>query len=258
MRKSLVSVCAIAALSSFAGAETIEIEFENLLPSGGTAFTPVFFGLHDGGFDLFSSGETASSALEQVAELGATGDLEALFGGSAGTGAFGTTSGGPITGGNSTSLSLDVLDPTSERFLTFASMVVPTNDLFIGNGNQLAYELFDAAGNFNGPVTIEIFGSNVYDAGTEVNNADDGAAFLQGIDGTAGTAQNGTVQLFFSDPNSGDYLDSLLGRTTAPGFDIESTFGSATPIARITVVPTPGALAGLAVCGLMVRRRRRA
>ena len=136
-------------------------------------------------------------------------------------------------------------------------MVVPTNDLFIGNGNSTGIELFDAAGNFNGPITLTIFGSNVWDAGTEVNNADDGAAFLQGVDATLGTPENGDVTLFADVPGYIAYLDSLVGRTTAPGFDITSTFRQDTAIARITIVPSPATLALAPLAGLALTRRRR-
>ncbi|MEO0631040.1 MAG: spondin domain-containing protein, partial [Planctomycetota bacterium] len=162
---------------------------------------------------------------------------------------------GLITGGNSDSVSFNVTNPADNRFLSFATMVVPTNDLFIGNPNGI--EIFDAAGNFNGPLTITIFGSQVWDAGTDVNNADDGAAFLQGIDGAAGTPEGSTAQLFFSLPGADGYLDSLLGRTTAPGFEITSTFTSTTEIARITIVPSPATLALVPLAGLAAARRRR-
>ncbi|MEM9660903.1 MAG: spondin domain-containing protein [Planctomycetota bacterium] len=250
---------AIAALllAGSASGQAVSVTFENLLPSGGTAFTPVFFGLSDGSFDLFDPGSPASLGLEEVAELGSTGTLAAEFAAADPSGLSATTSTGPIAGGGSATVDFNVTDPAANRFLSFASMVVPTNDLFIGNGNNTGIEVFDAAGNFNGPITITIFGGQVWDAGTEVNNADDGAAFLQGIDATLGTPQGGNVELFFNDPGASAYLDSLVGRTTAPGFDILSTFDQGTPIAQITIVPTPATLALVPLAGLAAARRRR-
>ncbi|MEM9065996.1 MAG: spondin domain-containing protein [Planctomycetota bacterium] len=258
LNRTTLTACAIAALASMSHAQTISITFENLLPSGGTALTPVFVGLDDGTFNLFNPGGNASAGLELVAEVGQTGTLISEFqlaspSGVADTG-FGP--GGPILGGQSATVDLNAGDATVNRFLSFASMIVPTNDLFIGTPN--AIEVFDAGGNFNGPITFEILGSQVWDAGTEVNNADDGAAFLQGIDGGLGTPQNGSIALFFDDPNASSYLDSLIGRTTAPGFDIASTFTSSTAIARVTIVPTPGAIALLPIAGAVSLRRRRA
>ena len=257
MKINLGVVAAVVAAGGVAAhASTVTVTFENLLPSGGTAFTPVFVGLSGGAFDLFDPGSAASAGLEQVAELGSTGALAAEFAAADPNGVSGTTGGGPVLGGGSASIDLEVTNALDARFLSFASMVVPTNDLFVGNGNGI--EVFDAAGDFVGPFTITIFGSQVWDAGTEVNNADNGAAFLQGIDGTAGDVEGGNVSLFFSDPDADSYLDSLLGRTTAPGFDIASTFGRDTAIARITVVPAPGAVAALGAAGVFGLRRRRA
>jgi len=244
-------------ISGSAHAQDLTIQFENLNPVGGMTFTPAFFGLSDGSFDLFDPGVAVSSELESLAEVGATTPLTTAFTMAPGTGAAATTPGGPITGGSSRTVDLNVADPSTTRFLTFASMVVPSNDLFIGNADAMGIELFDAAGNFNGPITIEIFGSNVWDAGSEVNNADDGAAFLQGIDGSMGTDEGGVAGLFFDRPDAGAYLNSLLGRTTAPGFELTSVFTAQDPIARITIVSAPSTLAFAPLAGLTIIRRRR-
>lgn len=254
--KSFMTAGAIAALASGAGAQEISITFENLLPGTGTAFTPVFFGLGDGSFDLFDPGGTASAGLEDVAEIGQTGALSAEFAAADPTGLFQTSMGGPVIGGGSTTVTFDVTDPASASTLVFATMVVPTNDLFIGNPNGI--EIFDSSGEFVGPFTITIFGSQVWDAGTEVNDALNGGAFLQGVAGTAGTeTPDGTVELFFQDPNADAYLASLVGLTTAPGFDIGSTFTELTPIAQLTVVPTPAGISAAVVVGVIAGRRRR-
>lgn len=257
MNRTAIAALTLAAVSAPAGAQEITVSFENLLAADGTAFTPVFLGLHDGSFDLFNPGGTASAGLEAVAEVGQTGLLTSEFNAAVSGGQATTTSTGPILGGGSASASFSVTNALENRFLTFATMVVPTNDLFIGNGNPQGIEVFDAAGNFNGPITIEIFGSNVWDAGTEVNNADDGAAFLNGINGAAGTEEGGTIRLFVDVPGYIGYLDSLVGRTTAPGFDIGSTFRADTAIARLTVVPAPASLALAPLAGLVAVRRRR-
>lgn len=61
--------------------------------------------------------------------------------------------------------------------LSYASMIIPSNDAFIGNHNPQGIELFDVAGNFNGKKIITILGSMVWDAGTELNTEMD-AAFI--------------------------------------------------------------------------------
>ncbi|NNK78347.1 MAG: PEP-CTERM sorting domain-containing protein, partial [Litoreibacter sp.] len=41
-------------------------------------------------------------------------------------------------------------DPTTNRFFSFLSMVIPSNDTFIGNEDSMAYEVFTAIGEFTG------------------------------------------------------------------------------------------------------------
>ena len=152
--------------------------------------------------------------------------------------------------GESVTQTIMVSDPGSNRYLTYASMVIPSNDAFIGNGNPLAYPVFNADGSFAGPLTIEIFGGNVYDAGTEVNNGM-GAAFsaLGGTDSDEGSV----VALHTG-------LDNFLGTQTAAGTTINSALAAETPLARIVIqsVPEPSTFT-LGLLGLfgLIRRRNR-
>ena len=99
-------------------------------------------------------------------------------------------------------------------------MIIPSNDGFFGNGDPFAYEVFDADGNFNGPFTIEILGSDIYDSGTEVNNGSGAAGFSQGFDGLGSGPSTddltGTVQLH------PDLFSNLIGIQTAAGTTIGS------------------------------------
>jgi len=156
--------------------------------------------------------------------------------------------------GESASMLLDIGDATINRYFSFASMIIPSNDLFIGNGDPLAHMLFDAGGNFTGPITIEIRGSDVYDAGTEVDDAFGGAAFSAN-GGTSMDEFNDIARYFDIDP-TGDYLSSFIGSETASGDIISSAFGPDDVIARVTIVPAPSALAVLGL-GLVAGRRRR-
>ena len=52
---------------------TLQITIENLAPEAGTGIAPSWFAFHDGSFDLFNVGETASPALELLAEDGIVG-----------------------------------------------------------------------------------------------------------------------------------------------------------------------------------------
>lgn len=257
---AILALTGLGLATTAARADVIQITVTNNLPSGGFAITPVWFGMHNGTFDLFNPGDPASTSLRAVAELGDTGPLMTAF---TGMGPQTTlTSGGaipPFLAGNSNSVSLNVMNPATTRYLSFASMIVPSNDLFVGNPNPLAFAIFDATGAFAGPRTIQIFGSNVWDAGTEVNSITNGAAFVTGINAMLGTPENGVVRLFFDDPNAASYLASINGVST-PGGTISSLFGPADLIAtiRIGVVPEPSSLVlvGLGLCGLILLKVR--
>ncbi len=258
------SAAVLAAAVSFAPAQSINISVTNEAPTGGFSFTPIWVAAHNGGFDVYDSGVSAAgfAGLEALAEEGMTGDISAAFGASAAGGAGGVdttlvSSAGapPFTPGESQSFSLNVGDATVNRYFSYASMVVPSNDLFFANGNPFAVELFDAAGNFNGPVTIQIFGSDVLDAGTEVNDALGGAAFS--ANGGAGADENGLIGTFFAQAGAGAYLDSFIGTDTADGGTITTAFGRDDLLATITITPTPGTAGVLALGAIAGVRRRR-
>ena len=52
---------------------TLQITIENLAPENGIGIAQTWYGFHDGSFDLYNTGETASRALEIIAEDGITG-----------------------------------------------------------------------------------------------------------------------------------------------------------------------------------------
>lgn len=165
--------------------QQILVTIESLVPENGVYFSPVWVGFHDGSFDLFDVGSLASEAIERIAEDGNVSVLRADF-------AAATAAGGGMDGvitspagfvglplfdpGESVTAEF-TLTPAQHRYMSFASMVVPSNDAFIGNHNPRAIELFDAAGTFKGKQIITILGSMVWDAGTELNTEMD-AAFI--------------------------------------------------------------------------------
>lgn len=259
MKNAALAALAVAAIGAPAMAQQLSITVENTQASGGFAFTPFWFGFHDGSFDVFTTGQAASGGITEIAELGDTGPLSSRFSSEQASGVQATfldPNGPPVfSAGESATTSINVGDASVNRYFNYASMVVPTNDLFVGNGN--AIELFDASGNFNGPLTIEIYGRNVYDAGTEVNDITNGAAFIAGLDATLGADENSVVRAFFSDAGDSAYIDSILGTQTAPGPLVTTGFGEATLLGRITITPAPGTALPLAVCGLAAARRRR-
>jgi len=230
---------------------TVTVKVESLVPENGVYFTPVWVGFHDGSFDLFDIGGLASLGIERIAEDGNVDELRADF-------AAGTADAGGIDGVITSPEGfegLPVFDPgevsTAEftlnglqhRYLSFASMIVPSNDAFIGNHNPWALELFDAAGKFKGKQIYTVLGSMVWDAGTELNTEMDAAFINQTAPNTGETTSSPIL------PHPG-YIGShgnpgstglILGGINAAGKLIDPAGSDFTlpnaVIARITVEP---------------------
>ena len=192
----------------------VEILVENLSPENGTYITPVWVGFQNGTFDIHDLGAPASEGLERIAEDGNTTPLSDAFQ-TSGTGSIDTTLAGigPIAPGASTSaiVPLNLNAPTS-RFLSYASMVIPSNDAFVANGNPTAHEIIDADGNFLGAEFV-VAGSAVLDAGTEVNDESPAnTAFFGQMTPDTGDAENGTVSTHagFLAAGSGGILDDPM------------------------------------------------
>jgi hypothetical protein len=193
------------------GPVTVRVTIENLAPTNGTFLTPAWVGFHNGAFDLYNRGEAASAALEMLAEDGDTSGISSDFAAS-GNGSVDATlnSIGPIGPGRTVTRDF-VLDSSmaSSRYLSYATMVIPSNDTFLANGNPLAFEVFDASGNFQG-LDFIVLGSDALDSGTEVNDEIPGnTAFFGQMSPNTGVNENGVVRLAtgFNPRGSGGILD---------------------------------------------------
>ncbi len=261
-------------------ATVLKIEVENRSERGGLWFTPVFLGFHDGSFDAFDVGSQASAALELIAEdgvpSGLIGEVAAVAGGIGKVLFQDPTAGGPpgvlFAPGQSQSTEVH-LDPTANRFFSFASMLLPSNDAFFGNDDPEAYTLFDALGDFVGDFEINIFGSNIYDAGTEENDGFGAPLSVLGFghDGLPGTADDipSTPTSPTSVIASHSGLDTpFLGTNLAVGSTLTSTFTDDTLLATIRVsqgapkrvsdsTPYIGAMSFLALLGFQLVARKR-
>lgn len=261
------------ALPQAASAVPLKVTIESLVPNQGVFLTPVWVGFHDGGFDVYDRDVPAFAGLEPLAEDGNTAPISSRFitEQGAGGGVDGTIPGpgGPLNPGAVTMQTLEV-DPGAGRFFSYASMIIPSNDAFIANGNPLAHEIFDANGNFIGADFI-VLGAEVLDAGTEQNTELD-AAFINQAGPNEGLDENGNVSshpgFIDSSANPGGtpiilgglagplntiLIDSVAGDFTQNGFEVARF--------RVEVVPEPvtGAvvLIGLvALAGPWTRRRR--
>jgi hypothetical protein len=238
-----------------ASAMELTITVENLAPRNGTYLTPMWVGFHDGEFDIFDYGFSASSALERLAEDGNTSPLTDLFDDSGMGDIQATIVGpdGPYAPGDYRQFQLHV-DPmsSSSRYFSFASMLIPSNDAFIGNDNPMAYRIFDANGDFH-PLSVFILGSMVLDVGTELNTEapSDTAFFGQQVPNT-GPDEHGVVHIHpgYKRPGQGGILDDPMFRNAdfiTPGY----------PIAQIRITPEPTSATLLLIGGAMLLRRRR-
>lgn len=232
----------------------VVVTVENLAPGGGIYFTPVWLGFHNGSFDLFDPGGLASEALEGLAEDGDGAALRESFAAAVGGDAGGMDevltapegfAGAPVFDpGDRASVHLTV-DSMANRYMSFVSMIIPSNDAFIGNHNPYGIELFDAAGHFKGKQIITVLGSMIWDAGTELNTEMD-AAFFDQAEANTGMATMCPVL-----PHPG-YLGSYANQGSMPKilggmgpadivFDPVSADFSLpyAAVARITIAPAP-------------------
>ncbi len=233
----------------------VTVTFENLAPVNSISFAPLRVGFHNGTFDAFNNGVAATAPIISIAEGGSGSDWFPAFSAAEPNAVLGTLPdpAGPILPGVSVSRTFRV-DTDVNQFFTFASMVVPSNDLFIGNDTPL--RLFDPAGN---QVLFQIneTAARIWDAGSETADPAN-AAFLVGGVNAQRTPQNGVVSFAFSE------LSAYNGLQTAAGYTFNSNLVTAgTAIDRIsfsvTAVPEPSSvlMLGLSALGLTFRRNRR-
>ncbi len=155
----ILSVAANVAMARHDGGDitgNCAVTITNLTP--GQTFTPIMVASTVEGQHVFSLGSVASSDLEAVAESGDTGPLEATLINN-GVALATASSGALLDPGQSVTVNI----PASGKFryLSIASMLVPTNDGFIAVNNIALPKVIGKR--------VTAF-SRVYDAGTETND----------------------------------------------------------------------------------------
>lgn len=237
----------------------ITVTVTNLQGDGGGFLTPFFLATQNGTYDFFNAGDPASASLERLAEDGSTGPRITAALNSGGVDTALATDGGPIAPGESRSVNFTI-DPDNPltQALSFASMFIPSNDAFIGNDSPDLLRLFDGDGNLvvrDGASTFLIFGNDVYDAGTEINDEiAENTAFLAQAAPNTGAIEASVVrshQGFQGSQGFGGDIGNIL--TAFPGADFTLP---GTPIASISIVPEPATL-GLLMMGAIAAVRRR-
>ncbi len=268
----LACACAVmgiaSAVASVADAATLRITVTNNSQVNGLTLTPLYVAFHNATFDAWSLGQQASAGIEELAELGSAATLrdERLAADPNSVGGVLTAPGGfagaPLIEPGETATAEFEVDGASAQFFTFLSMILPSNDTFIGTDN--AIQLFDANGNFLGPQIINVTGLNIFDAGTELTDPN-AAPFIPGGVGTDGAEENGvitvgqTLSAFagLTLPN-GQVLDAaLIDFLTNPGLFNLATIS----IEEVSEVPLPAAfipmMMGLAGLGATARRKKK-
>lgn len=246
------AVLMAAATASQAALVDVTVTVQNLQPANSVAFAALHLGFNSGTFDAFNIGEVATAPIISVAELGSGAAWQAAFA-AADPGATRGTVTGRLDPGMTRSATFRV-DTSVNRYFTFASMVVPSNDLFIGNDNPLQYQLFDMGGNLRIP-SITVGARSVWDAGSEI--FDPAAAAFVGTSSMR-RDQNSVVAFNFAE------LAAFNGLTTAAGYTFNSALTADSEIYSIgfnvAAVPEPGSYAlmaaGLMAVGFAIRRRR--
>ena len=253
------------AMSPEARAVSLRITVENLAPANSVATAPLRFGFGNGNFDAFNNNETAlllgagdiaDAPIVTIAEGGSGSAWFPAFAAAepdADLGSVVGPTGGPFVPGAVSSAIIEI-DP-SNQFFTFATMVVPSNDHFLGNDSPTAFQVFDGAGNLILP-QIEQSASQIWDAGSEQEIAANAAFLVGGVNGNR-VDEGAPVQFNFAD------LSTFDGLETAAGYSFDSSLlTSDTAILRISfsVVPEPSSYVlalGAGVVGLGIVQRRR-
>jgi hypothetical protein len=156
---------------------SVVVTVQNSAPARGALQTPVWVALHDGSFDLYdrnvplgAGGLVSAESVERLAEDGSTAAISAEFASALPQAPQATLVGvtGPLVSRGRAATTLNV-NPESDRYFSYGSMVIPSNDAFIANGNPLAHQIFNEQGRYVGR-NFSVAGSEVLDAGTEVND----------------------------------------------------------------------------------------
>ena len=272
MKKLFIAACVLSVAAIVAGEsqaqQTLRVEVTNNAPAGGVAITPLWLGFHDGSFDIFDPGTAASAGLQDIAESGSPATLAGEFAAAVPTGvngAIGSPSGPPPIQAGASASAIFNIDPASNQFVSYASMILPSSDYFVANGDPAGFDISSIFGTTNS-ISFNI-GETVWDAGTEVNDfaTSPGNGLFQGLGLPAGAGgngvgerENGVITEVLGDPYAG-FLSLPTGVDfSAVNFNDAVQYPNGIATVTITAVPEPTSLGfvALGLGGLFLRRRR--
>lgn len=177
----------------------LRAEWIGYTPDNGILVSDILLAAHDGELVLKEDGQPVSEPLVDVVSALATQGIEAALNAAhvAGldaavhglynypfpVGGIGT----PRPGGPQQRQTMLFVQRDQHRYLSYLAAIKPSNDAFVGNDDPKQFELFDADGRFQGPLVIDLFGSQAVDAGL----CDNDEIGLRLLDDTAGTCAGG-------------------------------------------------------------------
>ena len=255
MNRVLTALCAVLVGASLANGQTqIEVKVTTTGPVG---LAPAFGAFHDGTYDIFDVGGNATAGLESLAEVGDVAPLIAEAAGAGVPNAAGFAPGGPFAPSGGMGSTIFTVSPTETHF-SFASMILPSNDWFIGTGD--AVDISSLLGASIG-TSLSIDLTRGYDAGTEAEDfAFAPGGGLVGIttaaDPGAGLATADPIAVLGANPFAG------FASVEPADFDLSSLdfTGGTIATVELSVVPEP-ATGGMMVMGVLaslgIFRRRR-
>ena len=227
--------------ASHAGLQHVTVTIKNLAPANSVSFAPLRLGFGNGTFDSFNNGQSAgtppTSAIISVAEGGSGSAWFPAFAAAEPAAITGSVGGALLPGASASSTFTFDTANANNRFFTFANMVIPSNDLFLGNDDPMEYQLFNPDGSL-AITTIDQTAGEIWDANSEVADALN-AAFIVGGNNSLRTPENGLVAFDRSE------LSVFNGLTTAAGYTFsDAALINSTPVYRITfsssAAPEPG------------------
>jgi hypothetical protein len=229
----------------------LNVTVENLAPTNSVRFAPLRVGFHSGVFDSFNLGAPAGAAIVSIAEGGSGSAWFPAFAAGDPGSTRGTAADALLPG--QTDSSSFLVDTAVNPYFTFGSMVVPSNDFFVGNDDPKQYRLFDASGNLL-ISSITQRSRDLWDAGSEIH--DPAAAAFVGMNDLRAD-QNSVVAFNFAE------FAAFNGLPTAAGYTFNSQLAADTEIYRISFavapIPEPHTYVlmalGLALVGWVGKRR---
>lgn len=308
----LASAACIATAQPASAQQRVKVSITSNAPDEGIVLTPVWVGFHSGNFDSYDGGLTAQPGLERIAEDGSTALLSQQFLDVNANGGYtyvqtpdtvpssamrqdalvrtgdasdsarqdatiGSTEGpGPLQPGETVSQEFTLSTDGSNQYISYVSMVLPSNDFFVANGNPLAHSLAPIFNGSTDEISFDIgLPGTVNDAGTEVEDFDNVAPPLGGLQaffpnaGFSGTdGQDGpdvgdvegiAIANVAGDPFA-DFLNNNGLDLSALNFNDANLYPNGIATVTITAIPEPSTvvigLLGAVGVGIVARRRR--